>query len=182
MSKVFINEYRPPSFVSEETWILAEKDGALCLCVCVSGSLIYNLGTLLGPDVEYEDEADTPILREAVKQLDEYFYGRRKTFTVPVKPATGTEFRRTVWQKLTEIPYGETISYSELALRLGKPSAVRAAASAVALNPLLIFIPCHRVIAKSGAIGDYIAGTECKKTLLETERLFKKSNESLFSH
>lgn len=181
MSKVFINEYRPPASVSRETWTLAEKDGALCLCVCDSNSLLENLGALLARDVDYEDEADTPILREAAKQLEEFFAGSRKTFTVPVKPATGTEFRRAVWRILTEIPYGETISYSELAGRLGKPTATRAVASAVALNPLLIFIPCHRVIAKDGSIGGYIAGSECKKTILETERTFKKTGDSLFS-
>lgn len=181
MSKVFINEYRPPASVSNETWTLAEKDGALCLCVCDSNSLLENLGALLGRNTEYEDGADTQILREAAKQLDEFFSGRRKTFSIPVKPATGTAFRLSVWQKLTEIPYGETLSYSELAERLGKPTAARAVASAVALNPLLIFIPCHRVIAKNGSIGGYIAGADCKKTILETERLFKNSEDSLFS-
>jgi methylated-DNA-[protein]-cysteine S-methyltransferase len=107
--------------------------------------------------------------REAVRQLDEYFAGTRRRFDLPLAPA-GTPFQQRVWQGLTEIPYGETISYAELARRIGRPAAVRAVGAANGRNPLAIVVPCHRVIGSDGRLVGYGGGLPVKAALLELER------------
>ena len=102
------------------------------------------------------------------QQLAEYFAGTRREFTLPLNPE-GTEFQRRVWDELTRIPYGTTISYSELARRLGDPAAVRAVGRANGANPLWIIIPCHRVIGADGSLTGYAGGLEVKRSLLELE-------------
>ena len=106
---------------------------------------------------------------EAVRQLKEYFAGRRTDFDLPLAPQ-GTEFQRDVWRRLQEIPYGETISYGELAKRIGNPKASRAVGAANGSNPIPIVIPCHRVLAKAG-LGGYSGsgGLETKQALLTLE-------------
>jgi len=101
-----------------------------------------------------------------LRELAEYFAGERRTFTVPLAP-NGTEFQRSVWQGLLAIPYGETISYGELARRLG--SAPRAVGLANGANPLPIFIPCHRVIGADGSLTGFGGGLPIKRALLELE-------------
>ncbi len=103
------------------------------------------------------------------KELEEYFEGRRKSFSVKLN-APGTEFQRIVWQKLQEIPYGETRSYSKQAALCGKPDAVRAAASANGANRISIVIPCHRVIGEDGALRGYGGGLARKQWLLDFEK------------
>jgi methylated-DNA-[protein]-cysteine S-methyltransferase len=110
---------------------------------------------------------------EAVRQLREYFAGTRTGFDLPLAP-TGTAFQRSVWRQLQEIPYGETISYGELARRVGNPKASRAVGSANGANPLPIVIPCHRVIAGDGTLGGFGGGLSTKRTLLALEGLAKK--------
>ncbi|MCD2255605.1 methylated-DNA--[protein]-cysteine S-methyltransferase [Agrilactobacillus fermenti] len=105
-----------------------------------------------------------------IQQLTEYFQGERRTFDISREIITGTALQKQVWHELNTIPYGETISYSDLAARVGKPKAIRAVATAVAKNPLMIFNPCHRVIRQSGAIGNYRGGVQMKRTLLSLER------------
>ena len=105
---------------------------------------------------------------EAIRQLREYFAGKRATFDLPLAPE-GTAFQRGVWRKLQEIPYGETISYGELARRVGNPKAARAVGSANGANPLPIVIPCHRVIAGDGSLGGFGGGLPTKQTLLNLE-------------
>jgi methylated-DNA-[protein]-cysteine S-methyltransferase len=105
----------------------------------------------------------------ARRQLEEYFAGERTAFDLPVAPA-GTPFQQRVWDELQRIGYGETISYSELASRMGRPTAVRAAGAANGANPVSILIPCHRVIGSSGALTGYGGGLEVKRFLLELER------------
>lgn len=105
---------------------------------------------------------------EAKRQLEEYFAGKRKMFDLPIVPQ-GTDFRQSVWKALTEIPYGETRSYGEIAAAVGKPSAQRAAGSAIGDNPILILIPCHRVIRADGGIGGFSAGIDMKKFLMKLE-------------
>lgn len=107
-------------------------------------------------------------LRQLNWELDEYFAGKRKKFTVPVV-APGTAFEEAVWQNLLEIPYGSTISYTELAVRVGKPSATRAVGSANGRNRIAIVIPCHRVINSTGELGGYGGGLWRKQHLLELE-------------
>lgn len=109
------------------------------------------------------------VLQQASAQLREYFDGKRTTFTLPLHFA-GTSFQERVWQEIARIPYGKTISYSELARRAGKPQAIRAAGTNTGRNPLGIVIPCHRVLAKDGGIGGYAGGLERKRYLLELEQ------------
>ena len=119
------------------------------------------------PERDWLEAARGPIA-DAVKQLREYFAGRRMQFDLPLAPE-GTPFQRSVWKRLEEIPYGETISYAELAKRVGNPKAARAVGSANGKNPLPIVIPCHRVIAADGTLGGFGGGLPTKTTLLELE-------------
>lgn len=119
------------------------------------------------------------LLDNAVRQLEEYFSGRRKQFSLPLAPA-GTVFQRTVWDTLCRIPYGETRSYAELAAMAGHPSSCRAVGNANGKNPLPILIPCHRVIRADGSIGGYSAGADdglsglqIKQYLLNLEQQFR---------
>ena len=106
---------------------------------------------------------------ERVKQqLEEYFAGRRKQFEVELAPR-GTEFQMSVWQALQKIPYGETVSYGDVAEHIGNPKAVRAVGTANGSNPIAIIVPCHRVIAKSGHLQGYFYGLDMKRALLELE-------------
>jgi methylated-DNA-[protein]-cysteine S-methyltransferase len=102
-------------------------------------------------------------------QLDEYFAGDRTAFDVAMD-LEGTEFQRAVWMQLCAIPYGRTISYGELARRVGNPKAARAVGTANGHNPVALIVPCHRVIAGDGGIGGYGGGTARKSLLLELER------------
>ena len=103
-----------------------------------------------------------------IHQFDDYFTYRKWTFNVPLQPH-GTDFQKKVWIELQKIPFGKTISYQELANRLGNPKVIRAAASANGKNPIAILIPCHRVIGKDGSLTGYAGGLERKKFLLELE-------------
>lgn len=115
------------------------------------------------------ESSDHPLLIRLEKELNEYFLGKRHTFSLPLKPQ-GTIFQQTVWKTLQSIPYGETLSYAEEASRFGNNKAVRAVASANGRNPIAILIPCHRVIAKDGGIGGYSGGLWRKEFLLELEK------------
>jgi methylated-DNA-[protein]-cysteine S-methyltransferase len=106
---------------------------------------------------------------EAVRQLGAYFAGQLRRFALPLAPA-GTPFQRRVWQALLEIPYGETVSYGELARQIDRPSAFRAVGAANGQNPLAIVIPCHRVIGSNGQLVGYGGGLPVKSALLELER------------
>ncbi len=112
--------------------------------------------------------AEAP-LREAVRQLEAYFAGELTEFTLPLAPE-GTGFQRSVWAALCGIPYGETISYGELARRIGKPQAVRAVGAANGQNPIAIVVPCHRVIGADGKLTGYGGGLPIKEALLALER------------
>ena len=112
---------------------------------------------------------ENPVLRLLREELREYFAGKRKAFTVPLE-YPGSDFQRRVWKALTDIPYGRTISYEELARRTGSPGAQRAAGSANGRNRIGIVIPCHRVVNKSGALGGYGGGLWRKQALLDLER------------
>jgi methylated-DNA-[protein]-cysteine S-methyltransferase len=104
-----------------------------------------------------------------IAQLEEYFAGRRTTFELPLAPE-GTPFQRGVWQALSRIPYGQTISYGELARRIGNPQASRAVGLANGANPLPIVVPCHRVIGANGSLTGFGGGLEIKRKLLALER------------
>jgi len=113
--------------------------------------------------------SDIPILVETEKQLKQYFAGERRTFDIPLKPI-GTNFQLSVWNELKIIPYGETISYQQLAERVGDKKKSRAVGNANGKNPIPIIIPCHRVIRKSGDLGGFGGGIKIKRKLLELEQ------------
>src|SRR5690554_310192 len=107
-------------------------------------------------------------LEEVVKQLREYFDGKRRDFNLRLSPQE-TDFQKRVWRELEKIPFGKTVSYKHIATRLGDPKVIRAAASANGKNPIPIIIPCHRVIGSDGSLTGYAGGLQRKKWLLEHE-------------
>jgi methylated-DNA-[protein]-cysteine S-methyltransferase len=120
-------------------------------------------------EAEITGEAAARILDAAERQLEEYFERKRREFDIPLAPE-GTEFQLQVWNALQEIPYGRTISYGELAERLGNHDTVRAVGAANGANPVAIIIPCHRVIGADGKLTGYGGGLHRKKRLLELEK------------
>lgn len=119
------------------------------------------------------EDRSAPLPQRVVDQITEYFSGKRQTFDVELAPR-GTPFQLAVWNALLEVPYGDTISYAELARRIGKPAAVRAVGAANGANPIPVIIPCHRVIGSNGTLTGYGGGIERKQWLLahEGRRLF----------
>ena len=111
---------------------------------------------------------ETPFIKEAYRQFSEYLTGERKSFDLPFK-LTGTDFQNRVWRALCEIPYGETRSYKQIAEAIGNPKAVRAVGMANNRNPLLVLVPCHRVIGCNGQLVGYAAGLDKKQFLLHLE-------------
>jgi methylated-DNA-[protein]-cysteine S-methyltransferase len=111
-----------------------------------------------------------PPLVAALDQLGEYFAGRRQSFDLPLE-LNGTDFQCSVWRGLAEIPYGETVSYAEMALMVGRPQAFRAVGQANGANPIPIVLPCHRVVASGGGLGGYGGGLPMKRQLLALEGL-----------
>ncbi|MDR0323064.1 MAG: methylated-DNA--[protein]-cysteine S-methyltransferase [Treponema sp.] len=112
---------------------------------------------------------ETPLLKEAVKQLNDYFSYKRKTFDLPLS-LHGTDFQIKVWKALQNIPYGETTSYGKLAAMTGNPKASRAVGLANNRNPIPIIVPCHRVIGSDGSLTGYAGGLELKQKLLDLEK------------
>ncbi len=113
--------------------------------------------------------ASDPLLARLARELDEYFAGERTVFDLPLAPA-GTPFRQIIWRALCEVPYGETLSYAELATRAGRPRAIRATGTANGANPIAILIPCHRIIGADGSLTGYSGGLDRKRALLALER------------
>lgn len=113
-----------------------------------------------------------PVLNLAAKELSEYFAGARSSFTFPMK-AEGTPFQKSVWDALLQIPYGETRSYGEIAQAVQNPKGSRAVGMACNKNPIMIAVPCHRVVGANGSLTGYALGTDLKKTLLDHEKRTK---------
>lgn len=113
---------------------------------------------------------DADALAPLIQELEEYFRGRRRRFDVPHDWSLASGFYQTVEQLLDTIPYGQTLSYAELAARAGRPSAHRAAATACARNPLPLLAPCHRVVRSDGGLGGYLGGIDAKRYLLDLEK------------
>jgi len=124
-----------------------------------------------GDSFSAPEALDHPIMEKLVAELNRYFSGDLKTFSVPLDLTQGTAFERAVWQELLRIPYGETRSYAEVAAAMGQPTAARAVGSANGKNCIPILIPCHRVIKADGRLGGYGSGVHVKKALLELEGL-----------
>ena len=112
---------------------------------------------------------DAAIFDQARKQFDDYFAGRRQSFDLPLDLSGGTNFQQATWRALLQIPHAVTLSYGALSAMIGRPSAVRAVAGAVARNPLSIIVPCHRVLGTKGALTGYAGGIERKRALLQLE-------------
>ncbi|MBM3882120.1 MAG: methylated-DNA--[protein]-cysteine S-methyltransferase [Verrucomicrobia bacterium] len=110
-----------------------------------------------------------PLLRQTQRELDRYFTGRLRAFSIPVL-TRGTAFQQRVWDQLQRIPYGHTLGYADLARRAGKPQAQRAVGQANGRNPIVILIPCHRVVSRTDGLGGYSAGLWRKRWLLDLER------------
>jgi methylated-DNA-[protein]-cysteine S-methyltransferase len=116
-----------------------------------------------------EREPKHKVLKAAARQFRDYFAGKRQDFDLPLAPE-GTDFQRKVWKALERIPYGRTITYGELARRVGKPDAARAVGAANGANPLPVIVPCHRVIGADGSLTGYGEGLPIKAALLELEQ------------
>lgn len=114
-----------------------------------------------------EDPYHSP-LRECAEQLADYFAGKRLCFDLPVAPR-GTPFQQRVWREIARVPFGETITYAELAARAGSPGSARAAGAATGRNPLAIVVPCHRIVGANGALIGYAGGLARKERLLDLE-------------
>jgi len=114
-------------------------------------------------------EPEVQMLARAVGELDEYFRGERREFTLPLE-VEGTPFQKRVWEELKRIPYGETVSYRDVASRIRNAKAFRAVGTANGKNPISIIVPCHRVIAADGSLGGYGGGLSVKTKLLAIER------------
>ena len=119
-------------------------------------------------DNNYIENQEKNIIKTAEQQLKEYFEGKRKVFNLPLE-ISGTEFQKKVYDELLKIPYGKTISYKELARRVGNENASRAVGGAVGKNPISIIVPCHRVIGSDGSLTGFGGGLPMKKKLLELE-------------
>ena len=117
----------------------------------------------------HEVNSGTPLADRAYEELCEYFCGERKEFDVPFT-LRGTDFQKRVWAELKKIPYGQTLTYGEVAFRVGCPGGARAVGMACNKNPLPFIVPCHRVVGKNGAMVGYALGLELKKRLLELEK------------
>ena len=128
--------------------ILAEEEDAIAYC-------------------QWEDIINTSL--SEIYNITEYFTQKRKTFNLPMR-LNGTSFQLLAWEGLRQIPYGETLSYAELARRIGRNKAARAVGNANHHNPLMVIIPCHRVVASNGELGGYAGGTARKVWLLEKEK------------
>jgi len=113
-------------------------------------------------------ESDNDIINKTQYQLSEYFKGIRQKFDIPIS-LNGTDFQKSAWDALLEIPYGKTITYGEQAKNIGSPRAMRAVGGANGANPIAIVVPCHRVIGKSGKLTGYASGLDIKRFLLELE-------------
>lgn len=112
---------------------------------------------------------ETSLLKNAALQLNEYLEGKRNSFDLPLNP-NGTEFQKKVWAALCDIPYGETRSYKQIAEYIGNPKACRAVGMANNKNPIMIFIPCHRVVGSDGSLTGYAGGLDMKEKLLSLEK------------
>ncbi|MGE5395704.1 MAG: methylated-DNA--[protein]-cysteine S-methyltransferase [Candidatus Saccharibacteria bacterium] len=128
-------------------------------------------------DLAEKDEC--AILQQCEQQLDDYFCGKSLEFDLPLNPC-GTEFQKRVWAELLTIPKGQTITYHELAVRLGDPKCIRAAGTANGRNPLAIVIPCHRVIGAGNKLTGYAGGLSRKLWLLEHEMKYHPAKNTLF--
>ena len=149
--------------------IVIESDGQAITSLRFSNEQVHADSTGQGEEILKEAATTPPIIAETIQWLDDYFAGKRPC-NVPRLNPQGTAFQKRVWQALLTIPYGETLSYGEIAKMVDCRSA-QAVGQAVGRNPIALIIPCHRVIASNGQLGGYAYGIKIKKRLLELEQL-----------
>ena len=150
--------------------VLGAFGDELCFCDWAeSRHHVRNLQRLRQAFGAQEEIGLSPVIEEASRQLKAYFNRQLSTFDLPLR-LFGTPFQESVWRELTRVPYGKTISYGELATRVGHPTAYRAVANANGANRISIIIPCHRVIERGGGLGGYAGGLPAKRFLLQLER------------
>lgn len=146
-------------------WVVASARGVHRVIFGEDGERAWARVRAAHPEMERREDG---LAAQALAQILEYLRGTRRDFTVPLDPE-GTPFQRRVWMETARIPYGQTITYRELARRIGRPGAARAVGQALGANPLPILIPCHRVIAADGRPGGYTGGRHLKRWLLHLE-------------
>lgn len=146
------------TFETEFGTLFIKEDGSAIT------NITLNENILTKDDIYYE----SALIKQVKQQLDEYFQGKRNTFDLPLNPS-GTTFQKKVWNALCNIPYGETRSYQEIAIAIDCPKGCRAVGLANNKNPIVILIPCHRVIGKNGSLVGYALGLEMKQHLLDLE-------------
>ena len=148
------------------------------------GSIVIKSDGLSITGISFEEKSikeqnTCEILELCKEQLESYFSGDTQVFDLPLHPE-GTEFQYKVWTELLKIPYGETITYMELAIRLGDPKAIRAVGTANGRNPIAVIVPCHRVIGAGNKLTGYAGGIWRKKLLMELEMKYNPSKQTLF--
>ena len=154
------------------TYDILESDfGSIIIAVHETDIRLINFqcgaGSIRIP-TDWQNEVNSGLILEAKRQLQAYFAGKLKHFELPLNPI-GTLFQKKVWNELSKIPYGETVSYRDIAFAMRKPGACRAVGLANRRNPIQIVVPCHRVIGSDGKLTGYAAGLEIKRSLLELE-------------
>ncbi|WP_304858983.1 methylated-DNA--[protein]-cysteine S-methyltransferase [uncultured Bacteroides sp.] len=166
METILIQYYQSPY----GDLLLGASGDKLCLCDwMLNGKRRMTIDKRIRQALHADyEEGTSEVISRAIIQLDEYFARKRTIFDVPLL-AVGTEFQRTVWQELQNIPYGKTMSYGELSRKLGHPKAVRAVAAANGANALSIFIPCHRVVGSNHRLIGYAGGLAAKQGMLALE-------------
>jgi methylated-DNA-[protein]-cysteine S-methyltransferase len=154
------------SFQSPVGFLILKSDGQAITSVSFS-------------ETDIQERNSCAVLENCRGQLADYFSGRLLSFDLPLSPE-GTEFQQRVWAELVKIPYGKTITYMEMAVRLGDPKRIRAAGTANGKNPIAIIIPCHRVIGTGNKLTGYAGGIGRKKGLLELEMKYSPAKTTLF--
>lgn len=169
MEKIIVTRYDSPC----GGLVIGETGGRLCMCDWISrpdaATVRARLARLLGSCFE---NGMSETIERAVSFLDGYFAGRDTGCDIPLLFA-GTDFQKKVWHELSGIPYGDTVSYSDIARKIGMPRAVRAVAGAIGANAISIIVPCHRVIGRDGSLTGYAGGVAAKRYLLDLERKHK---------
>ena len=159
--------------------IIGSLGDGLCMCDWAGGKgrAVVDRRIQRHFNAVYEQRKSS-VIKRTIGALDEYFAGERRAFDIPLVFA-GTKFQCAVWAELMRIPYGATVSYGELARRVGSPGAVRAVASACAANPMSVIVPCHRVVGRDSRLTGYRGGIGAKRRLLELES--RAGGASLFA-
>ena len=132
---------------------------------------IFSIDIVAKKEKEYNSNS---ITEDCVRQLDEYFKGLRKEFNIPIT-IYGTDFQMAVWEEIMSVPFGQTASYKDIAIRIGKAKAARAVGNALNKNPILIVMPCHRIIGSSGGIKGFKHGMGIRKRLVQIEKSIVKN-------